>query len=446
MSDWVDVPIEEEWEDVPTGRQWKDVPKSAAKNILPGLFIETPKEIYKAVKQPVKTGQGLVDIAGGAVKELSPIQPDGLMQYSLLGKLLNMAQEAVIPGDREKAKAAGEALKQQYLTEEGWKETLAERPQEPFIDLISMLYGGAGLASKSTKLPKLAKAGKTVQKVMKAPLRAPAKAMKGTAEYLYQSAIPFSKGVGFAGRRKATKAGLRHELRLTEKGMDKLDSLVDDFAKQRNTILDDLGKSGTRIETETLFKKLDEFKGKPTKLPQTRDNYINKLINEQYWESERLGRTWRTPREIQDLKTDIYDDINFGSLKADSMTTAVDKKYARAAKEAADVLDERIPALNEEIGPLLALKDPAYDVAFAGKKMSEHPIAAGTVGRISAGMAGGGVGTQQVGALLGWLTSPSWRASRAVDINKAGSLLDLILSSPGYAAPAYYGGRVTNNE
>lgn len=420
-----------------TGRQWKDVPGEALSNVGSNI-VDVGKAVGYAVTHPAQITEGTANIAGGAVKEVSPVDEFMMKTTPTLGVL----NELLFPGDRKAAKAVGKEMKRQYLTEEGLKETLATRPAESLVDIMSLGYGGTGLVGKAGKaagLPKLAAGAEKVQKAIVAPVKAvmdtPKQLSKATARKIYKRAVDIPKKAGFEGRRAAVETGLVNKLTLNEKGFEKLKSLKQGYGKQLEKIFTDAEKAGKKVPIEKVFEGLDDIKDSMSMYPETDLRSIEKVIQEHTMAASRRGRQWLTPAEAQKLKTSIYDRMSYDVLGQDYGTQKIGKTMGRTLKESLEEIDPMVGPINQQLGPLKALEEPLYDAAYASRQLSEHPIISTAVGRSVAGNPGAGAGI---------LMSPARRAQTAISLyhmGEPGSLLDLIMR-PSTMGAAYYSGRI----
>lgn len=123
-----------------SSRDWSDVPIQAITNV-PKSAIEFGKNIYEAVRHPIRTAGGVMDLAAGT---LHNITPNHIAEWIDKADWNPDATERAV----QTANAVGHLYKHRYGTSEGFKEALATDPVGVASDVATLMSGGSTLASK----------------------------------------------------------------------------------------------------------------------------------------------------------------------------------------------------------------------------------------------------------------------------------------------------------
>jgi hypothetical protein len=177
----------------PAEKLWGKVAAEAVTNV-PKSVGGLVEGIAGAVAHPVETAKGLGKMVVGAGESLTE-KAVGVFNP----ELVKFNEQINPPSERQKAaEAAGNYYKSRYGSEEGFKRALADDPAGVAADMASVLYGGAGVASKAG----LVKAGEALTKAGSAidPLTNVLRAGKGAAG--------LTKGVSAVGAGLTTGAGI----------------------------------------------------------------------------------------------------------------------------------------------------------------------------------------------------------------------------------------------
>ena len=130
------------------GMDWSDVPIQAITNV-PKSAYEFGKNIYEAVRHPLRTAGGVLDLGAGA---LHNITPNHIAEWIDKADWNPEAKERAV----QTANAVGHLYKNRYTTSEGFKEALATDPVGVASDIATLLSGGSTLAAKTGIIEKAA--------------------------------------------------------------------------------------------------------------------------------------------------------------------------------------------------------------------------------------------------------------------------------------------------
>jgi len=206
------------------------------------------------------------------------------------------------------------------------------------------------------------------------------------------------------------ETALAEGIRPTAKGIKKLDKLIGDVTGDLNSKLDDATKAGSMINRDALFKYFDDALakyGSPTRLSGKKNRRIIESMRDKYlqnFDEMTGGETLLTPKQVQDFKIDIYQDLRDMNAFNSPKTTAKGKKAAmksaaRAAKEELEVLAPGIDDINKRLGALRELREA---IPRPTNRLSNlNAISLGAPLRTGAGAAMGGAIAGPVGAKIG---------------------------------------------
>jgi len=173
----------------PESQDWSKVATRAITNI-PESGVQFGKNIYQAVRHPIQTAGGVLDLAAGT---LHNILPEHVAEWIDKADYHPEASKRAV----ETANAVGHILKNRYGSSENFKETLASDPVGVASDVASLMAGGEGLALKGGLT-------KTADVLSKAnPISAAGRAVEAVGKPL----LSMTTGVGAENIANAAKAG-----------------------------------------------------------------------------------------------------------------------------------------------------------------------------------------------------------------------------------------------
>lgn len=199
-------------------RPWSSVPFEAVGNI-PSSAVNFAKGIYQSVRHPVDTGEALIKAGAGAVRNMIPEQYQSQRQWAI---------------DASKtADAIGQFYKDRYGSMEGLKNAVATDPVGVMSDASALLSVGAAIAPKAGKLEGILKAGASATNPVGLAATAAQKTLNPTARFLMNSAVkPLAKAHKTGDAQIAVDTLLKYGISPTERGVDKLQSVLDDLNQQ----------------------------------------------------------------------------------------------------------------------------------------------------------------------------------------------------------------------
>lgn len=372
--------------------------KETIKNI-PGSFKREVENIAAAITDPKSTLTGLYNVGAGAIQKL-------------------------IPGEQGKEKYA-EALGQFYVDRYGSKEqflkTLQQDPVGVMGDASMFLTGGA------MALPKV---GKTVGKVGAAiePLNIATNTAlaigsgllpKTVAPGLYKSAAKFGTTIPPKQRERMVETALKEQIKLSQKGLDKATSKIDDLGNRMDTLINNATDANVKVPASEIFRFIDETKqslGGP-RIEAAKDlAEINKITKDFQKYLTKIKAKELTPRQLQDFKTDAYKRIDFQKApeKPSVAKEEAYKSMSRAAKESIEQQIPEISGLNLEYGRLKELL-PNLERSVARIEGRDILGIGGGVKAAGGRAVGGDVGAA-IGAGQGILDMPKVKSNIALDI------------------------------
>lgn len=200
-------------------RSWSDVPGEALAN-LPASAGKFVGSLYEAVTSPVQTTKGLLDLAAGGLRNITP---DAVVKFvDQFDTNPNATQRAV-----DTANAVGGEYAKRYGSVEGFKDALATDPVGVLSDFSTLLSGGATATAKVA--PAASKALTTA-----AAYTNPAAPIAKAAEYGIGLTSKAAGNVidAVQGQRPAVRAGNIVRNALTEEGRTPQNLLAAQMALQ----------------------------------------------------------------------------------------------------------------------------------------------------------------------------------------------------------------------
>lgn len=373
---------------------------------VPESFKREVENIVAAITDPKATLTGLYNVGLGALQKADPTD--------FLGT------------DKEKyAEALGQFYVDRYGSKEKFLRTLQKDPVGVMGDASLFLTGGATLAPKASKISQLGKVGAAIEPINVATniaLTGGSKLLpKSLAPKLYESAAKFGTTIPSAQRERMVGTALKEELKLSQKGLDKATSKIDDLGNRMDTLIQNATDADVKVPAKEIFRFIDETKqslGGP-RIEAAKDlAEINKITKDFQKYLTKIKATELTPRQLQDFKTDAYKRIDFQKAP-EKPSVAKEETYKAMSKAAKESIEQQIPdisAINLEYGRLKELL-PSLERSVARIENRDILGIGGPVkaegGRAIAGDIGAGIGTAQ-----SILEMPKIKSNIALDIYK----------------------------
>lgn len=428
-------------------------PIEMVKNI-PGTTAQLAKDMAGAILNLPETGRAIKTMGKGAYQKyfVPGEQPEEYILDQVIQAQKDQYAKAPMPPDlfsTEKSLWQQARDLTDYELSGGFMKALERNPAGVLSDVSAAAsLGGLGL---STLPGKAGLAGKQAAKVaagldpINMALNASKIGVKGLlktksfrdipVEYLKSSAkfgTVLDKGLNNNRRDDLAKTMIKHQIPLTQEGIDKAGDLARNLNNQKKSIIRDYTKKGAKLSTKKIEKyahsKIQDYAKpgvntaakKQAQLAQdTLDDWIDPM----------KGKNTMTPAEMEKMKTNFYQEVNYNTIntKAKNLPAIKTKKaMARGAKETLEELDPRIGKINKELGPLLDLSDPLRQ--SVARVQNRDLLGIGIPAKVFAGEAlTGGVLPEGVGGLLGMALG-----SMDTPLNKANLALYLgsLQSSP----------------
>ena len=332
------------------------------------------------------------NVAGNNEATALPDSAFGQAMQNAPGSAANLAKDTISmvtnPIDTAKGVAHAvtnpdevmEALADRYGGRQRIKETFINDPMGGISDLIGIVTGGAGLMARTPGINKV-------------------------PESVMESTTKFPTTMDIAERKRNIKVMLKERITPDQKGIDKLNKIVKGINTEIEGIITDAELAGVKIPASEIRAPLNELIEKkrnsigPYKesdlaaLNQIRTDF-NKSLE---------GRENLNPLEVQALKKDLYDRLNFDAKQgtATEIGQRGGRAISRGAREGVARLDPRIDALNQRQAPLL---DMAPDLNRAANRIDNRnnigSVGAG-IGAAAGATAGGFLGMPGIGAMAG---------------------------------------------
>lgn len=316
--------------------------------------------IPQAIKNTPRSALNYANTVGQAF--LHPIETANAVGNVALGTV-----EKLVPGEQDAEKyadAVGAAFKHRFLTEQGFRETLAKDPVSLLGDASSIfltggaLLRGAGTAASSAPV---AKAGETLSKIGRVsdPVNM---AQQGAAsaytkmsnafpktspEGLVMSALkksPLSSSLTPAEQLQNAQTVLREKTPVSRSGLEKLTERMSFYDSEIDRLVTEAANTGDTIPKTRLAQALEDMKDPSGKwaLSDKPDAYF-KLIDNQIKRINALPDNVPVAY-VQRLKTNLQGIAKYDAKSNKSIQQDIVKTYASAARQA---LADKYPALAE---------------------------------------------------------------------------------------------------
>jgi len=364
--------------------EWGDVPLEAVKNI-PGSAWEFGKNIYQAVRHPVKTVKVLGKVAVGGVQK-------------------------AIPGEQKQEKyfnATMDFFKERYGGEENLKQTIATDPVG-FLTDVSAVLGGAGIVvsgvGKVSKVSAVSKVAERTGKVGRIvdPLATVGEALKAktAVNSAVKTVLQFSKKESVFKVDDLANAFMAKGLNVTRSSLKSLDKKIAKIKNKINKIIDEKTATGIKIKTDDIVKSLDELTEDAARqgLELSDIKIIEKLKNQ----FREMHGAELTPRQVQDIKVGLNKGFKgnlnekFGQIRA-----KVRDKIRFEAKTKLEELNPELKYLNKDEGVMIELRKAINTAINEFEKRPTFESKGLMAGGIAGGVVGGVVGVQMGDPLLG---------------------------------------------
>lgn len=334
-------------------------------------------------------GQALQNAPGSAKQLISDVTAP---IHSPIETAKGVAQAVMNPGQ------VMEALGDRYGSPQAVKDTLIQDPMGAISDILGIVTGGTSAAAR-------------VPGASKVP------------ESIMESTVKFPTSVKMKDRKRNIKVMLAERITPDQKGLDKLDKIVTGINNEIDGIIANAELSGATIAAADVRAPLNDLIRKrrdsigPDK--ETDIAQLNKIRTE--FNKSLEGRTDLNPQEVQSLKKDLYERLNFDARTGTGTEVSQRgrKALSRGARGGVANLDPRIDALNQRQGPLL---DMSPDLEKAANRIDNR----NNIGSMGAGLGagagatvGGAIGLPIPGAILGGIagkaaTSPKVAQNAAI--------------------------------
>jgi len=371
---------------------------------IPGSVGQLASDIVQPIVHPVDTAQAMGGLLRGGISKIAGFDD---------------------PAERS-LEAVGDFYKERYCSVDKALSTLQEDPAGLLTDL-SMGLGLAGKVGKSSKIVKAANAIDPTNAAVNTGLLAAKALPSGKAAQWYNEAakIRATKRKPQGRVDKQVQTALDEQIMPTQKGLRKLNTIVDDLNDQIEVAIDASTGAGGTINKSALFKNLKDVRkrlggikmGAPADL-----KTVDRIIGEFSRYLDGIGANKLTARQLQDFKRSLYKEIDFdrSQLQAVRASEETKKAVARAAKEGVEQLvpDQNIAALNAREGRLLDLKGSLEPSASRIERRDAMGI--GVPIKASAGQMIAGIPGAAAGLLSGMWDSPKFKARAALGLNRIG--------------------------
>lgn len=347
---------ESEWADVISSAV-KNIPESAYSNYVEPLLspIETAKSMGKLATETAGQGVGQMLTAAFPPDETQPDRPAPV--------------ESVTPH----YDAMVNQLKERYTTIDGFKDAVSNDPVGVLSDVASLfMAGGFGLKSVGTasKLKPVAKAGEIATKVgarlepvnVARQVSKPVGKLipKGMPSRLWEGAAKLSTTLSKKDRDRIVKVAMKHEIPSTLKGIDKIDTLLNNWSAQADKLVAMAEKTGKKIPIDRLTKGWEKLYKDTLDLGEKAGDRALGALDDIIAGQTEKGRTALSADEAQKLKRRLYKELQteYGKKRH----TAINDVRILAARNAKEIVEELVSGAGGDIKGVNAKMSEVIDL------------------------------------------------------------------------------------
>jgi len=364
-----DTEIKEEvnpYGDAPQSMGWMEAISNLSGGKMLSNAAQSTADTAEMLLKPVMRPDEFARDMGPVIKGLGEKALQGVSKSFLVPDELEMTETPAFDAVAEPVKEhfAG------YTDPETFKTRLEEDPAQVALDLYSVLTGGAAIKRTAGQAVKASYSDKLPKRML-------------------ETSAKFSTKLDDVQRSRITDTLLREQIPITPKGVNKMLELI----SAQNKLIDDIisahGK-GTRYPRAAVLdglKKLKESKlgkwegGKDAAI-------IQKLIDGQMKEIERVGTYTMTLKELQEFKKSAYNKINWRApSNKQTVKNEAAKTVAREAKEGIENIAPEVKAINQREGDLLNALE--HVTQSSGRINNNNFIGMDTLVKPGAGAMGG---------------------------------------------------------
>lgn len=421
---------------------------------IPSSAKTLVSNVATAVTHPVQTAKGLKGVAEGVAQHTAdaleiPQSAKGVVPF--MAPLFSWLSS----GDEDKrpyADAVVQGIKDRYGSVANAKKTLEQDPVGVLVDVASVVSGTGALKTGSAINPiNVTKGAAKVAAKSVIPKSAPAR--------MYESVAKFSTTLPKAQREAMISTALKYGLNPSNKGVDKLASIIKSFDDKIDDLIRASDDAGKTIPRQSVYKHLGDLRrqkggfkfGAPDDL-----KAIDRMVGDFEKYAKRLLPDRVTAGQLQQFKRDLYDSINWDAkrLTGTPIKEATYKSVARGAKEGVEQLVPEVGPTNKAMGELLELQ-PALQRA-ANRIENRNLIGLQAPVEVGAGAAAGqALGVPAVGGAIGTVAAilgiPKLKAANAIRLQRlidSGYVEAYLRNNPAVSAAellTILGGRATES-
>ncbi len=398
----------------------------AAKN-LPGSIWNFGKTMVQPLIQPVDTAKAVGNVVMGAGEKLIP----GVQEHEVY------------------ANQVANFFKDRYGSMDKVKRTTMQDPMGVAADFSGLLMGVPGV----TNLGMVADPVNLARNTTKAAVGK--MTGKQTPQNLYESAAKWSTTLPDHKRRALSQTALDHKIMPTTKGVNALDAKISGLNQQLDSLITEATTSGKTIPKGAVMRHLKDLrqkKGGPLLEAEADLKAIDRVAKRFDENLKRINKDTLTPQELQSLKLDAYEKINWDAKRMTGSPVREDtyKAIARGAKDSIEDLVPGVGPTNKQLGPLYELQPHLQ--RSANRIGNRNVVSLNAPLNIGAGSTIGGPLGTAVGAGVSILEIPQVKARLALWLNQAkqqgllGNLFDNNLATTATRQGLFQTGRMSEQQ
>lgn len=331
------------------------------------------------------------------------------------------------------ADAVGKMISDRYGSVDKFQRSLETDPVGVLSDISGILSGGA--TAVAGRLPRVAATAQTASRVLDpaSAVLAPARAIgRIDPNQMYQEVMKFGTTNPLADRRQWAQTLMDERIVPGEAGVEKLTNRMQEVGDRRNALIAAADEAGVRLDPQDMLAGLDDLKSEvggfragAAQNVKAIDDFVDGFI------AEHGLRGKVTVKEVQDFKSDLYNQINWKASRAQGQKIDEDiyKAVGRTAKAAIEEVAPEVGELNRRWGEMIDASKPFERSSARIDNRNAIGLQTPMVATAAEFIAPGIGGVTAGGASL--LTGPKNKARLALAINeiqKANGRLDRVPS------------------
>jgi len=352
----------------------KRSPQDAVQSLknYPGSMVQAGKNAYNALSHPQQTAEAV----GGLFKSLA----------AKVGKGYGFPQPE---GAEDAANAAGQALKNRYGGLNEIRNTVINDPFGVQMDIASV---GMPLGGMPGRVLAAVDPVNIALNAAKAPLKPLIPKKLPEALYKHALKLNFPEELSDTDISASLQAGMQKRITGDEAGRSKLKESIKPLKPKVEEAIDQATAAGEMVRADALWEFFNDLRADASGVKVKGPERLAKIDAIEADLRAQVGNRWElTPREMQDFKTDAYEEIYKAGKKGKTRQAEIISESARGAKTELERVVPEVAGVNEELHRLMTLNRPLKKAVranpghYGNLLRGTAPAVAGTLAHMALG-------------------------------------------------------------